>query len=265
MRYIPKSVGRTWAISLALALGVLGTTLPSNSFADGLQCAGQCTWSISVDNQEVGSGWYTVDPNTGNISLPAPYVLDLGDGSTVAVNAMNGNIDPILGFSVAASTAATGKTFAFNFSLPISLSGTIAASSSVSYSLTSLTAFGAQITPLFGRVVTAQEVDTTVGGIGVLNKGVDVGTAFGFLGGPQTQSSPVYNAGNFFTGDGRYDLMSVTVAFSLSANSNAALSGFVEQSTTLVPLPAALPLLLSGLGGLFGFRLSSRRRDMRLN
>ncbi len=131
------------------------------------------------------------------------------------------------------------------------MSGPINANSSVSYSLTSLTNAGAQISALSsGKVVVADEVDTSVGGLAALNKGVNVGDTFFFLGGPQTQNSPVYTASNTFNGNIAYDLMSVTVAFSLSANSNVGLSGFVQQ--TPVPVPAALWLFGSGLLGLIG-------------
>jgi len=148
-----------------------------------------------------------------------------------------------------ASTGATQRSFSFAFDLPINIDGTINAKSSVSYSLTSKTAAGAQITPLNSNVVSAFEVDTSIGGIGSLNKGVDVGDTFFFTGGPQTQNSSVYTAANSFVGDAAYDLMSVQIAFALSPDSTVGLSGFVEQ-VSAVPLPAALPLFLFGFAGL---------------
>ncbi len=225
-------------------------------------CAGNCTWSVEADGVEVGSGSYLVDPTSGEISLGSPLKITLGDGAWAAVNTMTGNADPILGFNVSAGTGAVGKTFAFNFSLPIELSGPINASSSVSYSLTSLSSAGAQIDPLSGHVVTAQEVDTSPGGLTFLNKGVDIGPRFFFFGGAQTQNSPVYTATNTFVGDLAYDLMSVTVAFSLSANSKVGASGFVEQLPSPVPLPAAVWLLGSGLLSLGGL---ARRRNLNRN
>jgi hypothetical protein len=221
-------------------------------------CDGNCNWSVAADDVELARGQYEIDPETGNIWLHSSWSADLGDGAFVAVNGMSGNADPILGFSVAAGTGAVGKTFSFNFSLPVALAGAITASSSVSYSLTSLTAAGAQIDPLFGKVVVAQEVDTSIGGLSPLNKGVDVGNRFFFVGGPQTQSSPVYTATSVLTGDLAYDLMSVTVAFALSPNSQVGASGFVQQLPAPVPLPAAAWLLGSGLLALGGF---ARRRE----
>ena len=170
---------------------------------------------------------------------------------------MSGNIYPILGFGLGASTAGgTGSTFGFTFNLPIALQGPINADSSVSYSLSSLSAAGAQIAPVVGsNIVSAFEVDTSVGGLPSLNKGVDVGSTFFFTGGPLTQSSPTYTASNSFTGNLAYDLMTVKVDFSLSADSTVGLSGFVQQ--VVVPIPAAVWLFGSGLLGLAGV---ARRR-----
>ena len=242
-------VQRLHILSLFPAVLIASVLDLSVANAAGMNCNGACSWSVAVDDREIGSGWYSVDGN-GDIVLNAPWSMDLGNGSSVRVDTMSGNIDPIVGFGLGATTGAAGKTFTFNFSLPIALSGSISANSSVSYSLTSLSDAGAQITPLFGHVVTAQEVDTSVGGLAPLNKGVDVGDTFSVLGGPTSASSPVYTAVNMFVGDIAYDLMSVTVAFALSSNSTVGVSGFVQQLPTPVPLPAALPLLLSGLAAL---------------
>jgi hypothetical protein len=220
-------------------------------------CNGNCTWSIQVDSTDVQSGEFTVDPVTGDVEFGGPVTVDLGGGASVALNSLSGNSDPILGFSVAAGTGAIGKTFSFNFSLPIDLSGTLQASSSVSYSLTSTSSAGAQIAPLNGHVVVAQEVDTDVGGLSPLNKGVDVGDKFLFTGGPKTLNSPVYTANSTFTGNSAYDLMSVTLGFSLSKNSNVGASGFVQQTPVPVPLPAGGWLLGSALVSLAGLKRRS--------
>ena len=228
----------------------------------------ECSVSFSVfvdgSTEEAGGGMLWYDAETGEISLDTNNIRGGGmmnqetqgimwnfdDGSQFAVNSLYGNADPILGFGLGASTGSSAKTFAVTFDLPIALEGPIDASSSISYSLTSTTEAGAQITPLNGKVLTAFEVDSDIGGLGVLNKGVDAGDPFGFVGGPQTQNSSVYTASNTITGDLAYDLMTAQIAFSLSANSNVGISGFVQQVP--VPLPASLPLILAGFA-LLGF------------
>ena len=207
---------------------------------------GLCTWVVAVNNTEVLAGEYSANTD-GSLYVPAQQTrADLLDGSFVAVNGLSGNIDPILGFSLSAGTGAVGKNFSFAFSLPIELAGPIYANSSVSYSLTSLSAAGAQITPLFGSLVVAQEVDTSVGGLAPLNKGVDVGGLFSFSGGPLTLNSQVYTASNSFVGSLQYDLMSIVVSFALSPYSQVGISGFVQQ-VSAVPEPGGMALMLLGV------------------
>ncbi|HJY79267.1 MAG TPA: hypothetical protein VKE95_21665, partial [Burkholderiales bacterium] len=228
------------AIILALDVRAAVTTL----------CAADCAWSVSVDGVQMGSGMYAADPVTGNITLGAPFVMDLGGGAFVRLDSMSGNIDPILGFAVSAGTGAAGQTFSFNFSLPIALAGKLHAGSSVSYSLASLSSAGAQVTPLGAAMVVAQEVDTSVGGLAPLNKGVNVGTTYTTTAGPATTSSPLFTADSTLIGDLAYDLMSVTVAFALSPQSQVGMSGFVQQEIAAAeaPLPAAALLFAGGLG-----------------
>jgi len=221
-------------------------------------------FSIIINGTNAGGGELIYDATSGDITLSTDNITgggmvmssgdimwDMGNGNTVSVGSLSGNADPILGFGLGASTGATGSTFGFTFNLPIALEGPIDANSSVSYSLSSLTTGGAQISSVGGgKIVTAYEVDTSVGGIGSLNKGVDVGDTFFFNGGPDTQESSVFTASNSFTGNLAYDLMAVNVNFSLSANSTVGISGFVEQM--VVPVPAAAWLFGSGLIGLIG-------------
>jgi len=228
-----------------------------------------CSSGFSLDfngTSNVGTGELLYDAQTGAISLNTDLssttgnviatqsgglMWTMGDGSTISVGSLSGNADPILGFGLGASTPGTGSTFGFTFNLPIAMQGPINADSSVSYSLSSLSAAGAQIAPVVGsNIVSAFEVDTGVGGLTSLNKGVDVGSTFFFTGGPLTQNSPVYTASNSFTGDLAYDLMTVKVDFSLSPNSTVGISGFVQQ--VVVPIPPAVWLFGSGLMGLVG-------------
>lgn len=258
------------AVAAALLSGMFSLGLAHGTV---VQCGdATCSSSFSLDfngTSGVGTGELLYDATSGAISLNTDTVTSttgnvvetaggglmwtMGNGSTITIGSLSSNADPILGFSLGASTAGTtGSTFGFTFDLPIALQGPINADSSVSYSLTSLSGAGAQIAPVTGsNIVTAFEVDTSVGGLLSLNKGVGVGSTFFFNGGPATQNSPVFTASNSFTGDLAYDLMTVKVDFSLSADSTVGLSGFVQQ-VAVVPIPAAVWLFGSGLLGLIG-------------
>ena len=263
-----KTSFKTAAAVAVLSAGLFSTTQIQAGTI--VQCGGAatCSSSFSLDFNNatgVGTGELLYDVITGDISLNTDLssttgnvatlggglIWTMGDGSTLSVGSLFGNADPILSFGLGASTGDTGSTFGFNFDLPIALSGPINANSSVSYSLTSTTSEGAQIAPVVGsNIVSAYEVDTSVGGLPTLNKGVDVGNTFFFTEGPLTQNSSVFTASNTFTGNLAYDLMTVKVDFSLSADSNVGISGFVQQ--TAVPVPAAVWLFGSGLIGLVG-------------
>lgn len=254
------------------------TTAASSQLQAGtiVQCGNTiCTsdFTVTFNGNATGGGQFLYNAASGDISLNTNassivgngvvqnggLVWMMGDGSKITVSSLYGNADPILGFSVGASTASSGATFSFNFDLPVAIDGLIKANSSVSYSLTSTTNAGAQIAAIGnGKIVSAYEVDTSVGGIGSINKGVDVGDTYFHTGGPLTTNSAVFTANNTFTGDLAYDLMAVKIDFSLSADSAVGISGFVSQ-VPAVPVPAAAWLFASGLLGLVGV---ARRRDI---
>jgi hypothetical protein len=253
--------GARKVVSMLLAAGSLMMASQAAMSAAVVGCtANDCTWSMLVDGQDIqnGSGVFVSNPD-GTLSLPAPVKINLPDGGFISLDGIHGQLDPVLGFNASAGTTAGGHTFAFSFSLPISLSGPLVASSSLGYALTSTTAAGAQIAPLFGsKVLIAQDVDTTVGSpLGPLDKGVNVGNTFFFIGGPMTQTA-VDTANSSLTGNLAYDLMSVTLAFSLSANSNVGLSGFVQQEVDPVPEPSSWMLVAAG-GVLFVFGLRKQQ------
>lgn len=249
-----------------LNLGILLTGLFSIASATAgtvVQC-GQavCSASFSIQDGEieVGGGKFNYDAKTGDISLSQENITgggtanagggitwNLGSGKEVSIHSITGNADPILFFNLGATTGASASNYSFFFDLPIAISGPIDTKSSVSYSLTSKTDAGAQIQGLGGgKVVQSWDIDTSVGGIGVLNKNVDVGDTHFHLGGPATTSSPAYVETDSIVGDLAYDTMSVEVAFNLSAESIVGITGFVSQ--TPVPVPAAGWLMLTGLG-----------------
>jgi len=247
-QYWKHRIGGTSAAGALLALG-LALSAPTGAIAGTTSCGdgSLCSFSVVADGVDLGSGRYTIDPLTGALQIAAPRTFTLADGSTVGITGINGNADPVLGFSANANTLAFGHSFVFNFDLPINLSGPINANSQISYSLTSTTSAGAEIKPLdpTHKVMYALEVDTTVGGLDSLDKGVDAGDKLTLLGGPTVGNSTVYKASNSFIGDSRFDTMTAVVQFSLSPNSNVGMSGFVQQ---VVPEPSSTAMLLAGLG-----------------
>ena len=193
-----KSLKSTFNTLLAAvsAVFILATPVQAGTI---VQCgAALCSsdFTVMFNGMSAGGGEIIYDARTGDIALNTSVdsitgggtvtgsggiMWDMGDGNTVRVDGLSGNADPILGFGVGATTGAGGSTFGFTFNLPIALEGPIDANSSVSYSLSSLSAAGAQVAPVVGsNIVTAFEVDTSVGGLTALNKGVDVGNTFFF-------------------------------------------------------------------------------------
>lgn len=240
-----------------LNLGILLTGLFSIASASAgtvVQC-GQAicsaNFSINAGGQQIGTGEFDYDAETGVISLSSKNITgggitwDLGSGESVSVNSVSGNADPILGFAVAATTGAVGSTYAFAFNLPIAIEETIATKAKVGYTLTSTTAAGAQITDLGNKILQSWDVDTSPGGLGSLNKNVDVGETHFHTPGPDVTTA-TYEDTATIVGSLAYDLMAVQVAFAQSADSNVGVSGFVSQ--TPVPVPAAGWLMLTGLG-----------------
>ena len=208
-----------------LKLGILFTGLlfmASVNAGTIAQCgATSCSQSftISADGTQWGTGQLVYDAKTGEISLDTTNVKgnanvdstgaitwNVGSGNTATVSSLFGNADPILGFSLSASTGASGATFAFAFDLPIAISGPIITKASTNYSLTSVSGPGAEIKGIGGnKIVQSWDVDTTFGGIGSLNKNVDVGDDYLHFGSPVTSGSPVYTATSSIVGDLAYD------------------------------------------------------------
>jgi len=241
-------------LTLVVALG-LGTNASAGTILDCGPGGAQCAVTLSIDGTQVANGNYQIDSTTGDLIWPGMLTGSLGDSSVTVMN-VTGNADPILGFAVASNTGAVGSAFSITFTLPVALSGPIDAAAQVSYSLTGTSIAGAQIAPLFGNVLIAQEVDTSIGGLTPLNKGVDVGNTFFCTPGPCNSTSPTYSATNQFVGSLAYDLMSATLAYSLSSNSNVGISGFVQQVP--VPEPGTAALLGLGLLALAGAGRRSR-------
>ncbi len=253
-----KSLKMTFKTTAAAAVLSAGLFSAPQVLAGSIVQCGEAicstTYDVSIGDLTIrDAGTLVYDAKTGEISLGSEInTFSDGAGNSLSVNSLGGNADPILLFGVGATTGANSSSFGFTFNLPVQIAGQISANSSVSYSLTAGTAAGAQITPIFTNVVSAFELDTDIGGLGSLNKGVDVGNTFGFVPAgvlPETQNSPVYTASNTFTGSLAYDLMVVKIDFGLTANSAVGISGGVQQ---VIPVPAAVWLFGSGLIGLIG-------------
>ena len=250
---------RPWLLLRLCTLAIAISTASIASAGTIQGCGSQgalCAVTLSIDGTEVASGSFQIDSTTGDLIWPGTLTGSLGE-SVLSVLNVSGNADPILGYATAASTGGAGGAFSITFTLPIALSGLIDAQAQVSYSLTGTSAPGAQISPLFGNVALAREVDTSIGGLSPLDKGVDVGDTFFCTPGPCNSTSGTYSATNQFMGNLAYDLMSVTVAFSLSASSNVGISGFVEQQ----PVPEPDTALLLGVG-IVALTVVARRRHL---
>ena len=211
--------------------------------------ADTCTWEISVDGNSVMTGSYISDAE-GNLSLDAPVIIE-GLDFTVRLDEMSGNIDPVLGFGLGATNnSAVPKTFAFAFSLP--LGGLPVPINTKAQLGTTLTAFSSSGGSVFatlggGKIVDSQDIAFSPTFVSV-DKGVDIGNGLSVVG--QNTAVNIENATGSILSGGPYDLMSVTVAFGLTANTGVGFSGFVEQ--TPVPVPAAVWLFGTGLIGLIG-------------
>jgi hypothetical protein len=246
------SRGKRWLARLMAGIGLAAATqafalVSDANIPDCGRNNANCFYTVDFNGVTIGTGNYQIT-ETGDIQLPADSKFTAPDGSFVKVTDVTGNADPVLGFNASAGTGALGGAFVFNFSLPIALSGPLRANSAISYSLTAKTAAGAEIKPLIpgGKVMTGLEVDTSIGGLPSLDKGVDAGDRFAIAPGigsfPRTESSPVFTASNSFVGSLAYDHMDAIVAFGLSPNSEVGLSGFIQQ----VPEPSAYWALVPG-------------------
>ena len=194
------------------------------------------------------SGMYTADAD-GNISFGGTGTIS-GDGYTVSLDSMSGNIDPVLGFGLGATnTSGSLKTFAFAFSLPLGgLSAPLNTAASLGTTLTAFTSSGGSVfaTSGTGKIVDSQDI--VINPFASVDKGVDIGAGLSINAQGTVVNSE--NAVGSISSGGPFDIMSVVVAFGLTDNTGVGFSGFVEQ--TAVPVPAAVWLFGSGLLGLIG-------------
>jgi len=242
----PVNVAYRLAMLLLLTLSTGNLAWAGTMSACG---SGECTWDISVDGVSVMSGMYMADAD-GNIVLSNPPGVIPGDGYTVSLDSMYGNIDPLVGFGLGATnTSGTYKTFAFAFSLPLGgLSVPINTAADLGTTLTAFTSAGGSVIPTSGTLKIVDSQDIVFSPFASVDKGVDIGGGLS-TGSQGTVLSHESATGSITTG-GPYDLMSVIVAFGLTDQTGVGFSGYVEQIA--VPEPAAFWLVGPVLLGLVG-------------
>jgi hypothetical protein len=205
-------------------------------------------WTVLVDGATVMSGAIGVNDAGGLYVAGTPFSTFTPDHlAMLTISSISGQANPAINFSV----AATNLSDVFEFWIPIALSGPTYAYSDLSYTLAGSGPAGAAITPASTTVLTAVDLDTTAGGLGAFNKGVDIGPAFSLVGGPGPAYSGIFVGGNIFSSDLAYDQMAVSLGFTLTPHSAVGLAGFVEQTAWPTPVPesaSSLWLLSVGLG-----------------
>lgn len=251
---------------MAFGILLLVFGISNQALAGPLDCGEDCGWAIEVDGEVKANGTLSID-SEGNVELEGDSQVE-GPGYTAEISKFSGQVDPELVFGVGATnSSSSAKTFSFSFSLPIALPDSpIETYASLGTTLTASSAGDGTVFPIsgVGKIVDSQDIRYFPSAN--VDKGVDIGDALTDPAGGLPTLDAVEIFGLIEAGKGPFDLMTVVVAFGLVDTEQAAgrpgqvgvgFSGLVSQQ--VVPLPAAIWLLGSGLLALIGFRKKFQR------
>jgi len=172
---------------------------------------------------------------------------DDASGASLILSKLDGNADPTIGFGLLGITGASPAAFSATFSIPVDLVGPILAQSNASYTVTRLGTTPSTLSPSHAFTVTSQDTNSNTGDD--INKGVDIGDTF-IVAAPKIADTITFPSTtsfkeNVFVAPAGTDLFSVEVAFTLTKDTSASVTGVVHQ--TAVPEPSTYGLLAAGL------------------
>jgi hypothetical protein len=254
---------------LLCAAAALALAAPGSAQAGSLECntPQDCGWMLQVNGEMQANGTFVID-EAGNVSLPdGPVQVTDPQGewtATVGENPFDpdfpgfgGNVDPELVFGLGATNNSNAvAVFAFAFNLPLGGFGppTIKAEAALGTTLTAPSDANATVFPVLGvgKIVDSQDFDAAFNSF---DKGVDIGDRLTDPAGGVSTLRNEFVTSNILSGQGPFELMTVTVAFgltddSLTAGSGVGFSGRVTQ----IPEPGTIVLLGAGLFGLAWLR-----------
>jgi hypothetical protein len=218
-----------------------------------------CGWSVSVDGDEVASGFFKID-DEGEIELDKEDIDIEGEDFRAQISSFSGEVDPEIVFGVGATNSSNAaKVFAFVFNIPLggfNFGNAIATEAALGTTLTASSQSDATLFPTLGvgKIVDSQDIQFNP--FLSVDKGVDIGDPLvDPAGGLSTLRNELENG--FIAAGNSFDLMTVTIAFGLVSDDQAlgiadqvgvGFSGRVTQVP--VPEPTTGSLLVLGLGGL---------------
>ncbi len=169
--------------SIVVSAGLL---IASQAQASIIPCgASTCStdFNVTIDGNAVGTGQLVYDAKTGEITLGSGVNTWTSGESTISVNSLSGNADPLIAFGLGAIT----RWLWFNIWFYLQSAHRFIGSDRCQFQRVIFidqyhACRRADRTHRAGWDMWSQLmiVDTSVGGLGSLNKGVDVGNTFFF-------------------------------------------------------------------------------------